>query len=120
MKRLLLTVLPLLLIIGCSETGRKGEIKEKIESKYTNLDTRSLEILSMKESYKVDCYETYVVSYTFGRGLKLHCLVIYTNGKYCDIMDWDSDDTQYVNIIIDELRKNPNDPESFYQCYCNE
>jgi len=113
-------------MVGCSKPvnknssiGRKGEISEKIKSRYTNLDTRSFEILSMKESYKVDCYETYVVSYTFGRELKLHCLVIYTNGKYCDMMDWDSDDTSLVYIVIDSLRDNKNDPDILYPCFCD-
>jgi len=112
-------------MVGCSKPvnknssiGRKDEISEKIKSSNTYRDPTSFKLLSMKESYKVDCYETYVVSYTYGQGFRFYNLVIYTNGKYCDMMDWDSDDTSLVYIVIDSLRDNKNDPDILYPCFC--
>jgi len=92
MKKILLIILPLLLIVGCSSMGRKGEIQEKIKSIMNDPD--SFKLRSFKTSISTKCNDTYIVSFSgknsFGGTITQTYYVIYKNETYCMMGDWGS------------------------------
>jgi antitoxin component YwqK of YwqJK toxin-antitoxin module len=118
MRNILIISLSLLIMVGCGSMGRKGEISKEIK-KRSILAPDNFKLLSMEEIYKEDCIEGYSVCYTYG-SLKSYCLVIYTNGKFCDLMDLGLDNmgTSMAKMTINEWRKNPNDPDMLYFKNC--
>lgn len=101
----------------------ENEISEKIKSNNVYRDPTSFKLISMKDAYSDECYKTYVVSYTYGQGMRYYNLIIYTNGKFCTIMDWESNDTSSVPIFIDTINDMRDDSYRSYvkdQCiFCN-
>ena len=92
----------------------ENEISEKIKSNNVYRDPTSFKLISMKDAYSDECYKTYVVSYTYGQGMRYYNLIIYTNGTFCTIMDWESNDISMVSIIIDTWADLKNDDFSSY------
>ena len=110
MKRTILFITSLLLVVGCSSMGKKGEITKKIKSSMNDPD--SFKLRDFKKTYSTDCNETYVVKFSgknvFGGMNKQTFYVIYKNGGFCTMGDLGEDIDErlvYSGGSMDDLIK---------------
>ena len=89
MKKIIF-IIPLLFILSCDSTGRKGEITKRIKSVMN--DPGSFKLRSFENSVTTNCNDTYLVSFTgknaFGGTVQNTYYVIYKNDTYCQMGDW--------------------------------
>ena len=107
MKTKILFNTSLLLIVGCSSTGKKGEIIKKIKSSMNDPD--SFKLREFKESYSNGCNDTYLVKFSsknsFGGTVTQTYYFIYKNDNYCIMGDWIITDGMCIGCSEDDLMK---------------